>query len=298
MIKAQFYVKASLQKMSVKPTTVDCHVMVTTPGLTALELLASEAGISKQKIKDAMNKGAVWLTRGKKTQRLRRVKFMPVPGDRLRICVDPQLLALVAPTPTLLADNQGYSVWYKPPMLMSQGSIWGDHCSLLRLVEQYFQQKRRVFLVHRLDREASGLMLVAHHAQMAGQLSAMFQDHRISKHYQVRVTGNFLAKTGQQTVKVDLPIDGKPALSHLTLRQFDAERQESLLDVLIDTGRKHQIRKHCASLALPVVGDARYARADPRGLQLKAYRLAFVCPIKKQLVTYTLDHTVDDIDDC
>lgn len=283
--------------MSVKPSTIDCHVRVTTPGVTALELLASESGVSKQKIKDAMSKGSVWLTRGKKTQRLRRVKFIPVPGDRLRLCVDPQLLALVAPTPTLLADTQGYSVWYKPPMLMSQGSIWGDHCSLLRLVEQHFQQKRRVFLVHRLDREASGVMLVAHQAQVAAHLSAMFQDHRISKHYQVRVTGNFRDKTGQQSITVDLPIDGKPAVSHLTLQQFDAEREESLLDVSIDTGRKHQIRKHCASLALPVVGDARYARSDPRGLQLKAYRLTFVCPVKQQLVSYTLDHAVGDSND-
>lgn len=275
--------------MSVKPTSVDCHVTVSTPGLSALEILASESGVSKQKIKDAMSKGAVWLSRGKKTQRLRRVKFMPVPGDKLRLCFDPQLLALVPPTPTLIADSQGYSVWYKPAMLLSQGSIWGDHCSLLRLVEQYFQQKRRVFLVHRLDREASGLMLVAHQPQVAAQLSAMFQDHRVSKHYEVLVTGNFSETAGLQEVTVDLPIDGKQAVSHLTLKHFDVERQESLLEVSIETGRKHQIRKHCATLGLPVVGDARYASADQRGLQLKACRLEFVCPIKKQVVSYTLD---------
>ncbi|WP_430010415.1 RluA family pseudouridine synthase [Methylophaga lonarensis] len=272
--------------MSVKPSPIDCHVAVSAQGVTALELLATESGVSRQKIKDAMSKGAVWLTRGKKTQRLRRAKFMPLPGDRLRLCFDAHLLASSPPEPRLLADQRMYTVWYKPPMLLSQGTIWGDHCSLLRLAEQHFEQKRKVFLVHRLDREAHGLMLIAHQAQASAQLSALFQDHRMQKHYEVRIVGNFAEHAAENSITVNQPLDGKHAVSHLQLLDYDAERNESLLSVTIETGRKHQIRKHCALLDLPVVGDTRYGSADKRGMQLKACRLVFNCPVTKQTVEY------------
>src|SRR5690606_8635717 len=112
----------------------------------------------KGRIKDAMNKGAVWHKRGSKTRRLRRATQILSAGDELALYYNPDVLALVPPAPVLLADESQYSVWIKPAGLLAQGSQEGDHCALLRLAE--LALGRPVFLVHRLDREAAGLMLI------------------------------------------------------------------------------------------------------------------------------------------
>ncbi|THK41946.1 RNA pseudouridine synthase, partial [Methylophaga sp. SB9B] len=79
--------------------------------------------------------------------------------------------------------------------------------------------------------------------------------------------------------------DGKHAVSHFEKRAYDAEQNRTQLAVSIETGRMHQIRRHCASIGHPVTGDSRYGKKTAEGLQLKASRLAFDCPIthKKQI---------------
>lgn len=143
---------------------------------TALDLLSTGSGLSKQRIKDAMNKGAVWWTRKGKTLRLRRATQILDKGTGLQLFYDAQVLAREPEPPTLIADANRYSVWFKPHGLLSQGSQWGDHCSILRWAEVHLQPKRNCFLVHRLDADAAGLILLAHDAQSAARLSQLFQD--------------------------------------------------------------------------------------------------------------------------
>lgn len=71
--------------------------------------------------------------------------------------------------------------------------------------------------------------------------------------------------------------------------EYDPEKNQSLLDVSIDTGRKHQIRRHSAELGFPVVGDRLYGEikvAD--NLQLTAYYLAFQCPFSHKQKTFNV----------
>src|SRR5690606_28527040 len=144
------------------------------PGQTALDLLASGTGLSRQRLKDAMNKGAVWWTQKGKTLRLRRATKTLNKGAVIQLFYNEQVLSR-APEPALLiADNSRYSVWYKPHGLLAQGSQWGDHCSLLRWVELHLEPKRECFLVHRLDADAAGLMIIAHDSQSAARLSLLF----------------------------------------------------------------------------------------------------------------------------
>lgn len=250
-------------------------------GDTALPALASISGLPKLRIKDAMAKGAVWLGRGGKTKRLRRATFALLPGDTLDLYYDATVLALIPPEPILLADERAWTVWVKPAGLLAQGSQSGDHCALLRLAEQRLQ--RETFLVHRLDREAAGLMLLAHTGKAAAALSALFASARqdgIEKGYRVEVAGALEPETGA----IELPLDGKSALTRYTRQAYLAERDSSLADVTLVTGRKHQIRRHFAALGHPVLGDPRYGHghSDPRGLQLFAVRLAFTCPLKRK----------------
>lgn len=187
--------------------------------------------------------------------------------------------------PTLVADFRRYSAWFKPAGLLVDGSRYGDHCTLERQVEQYFGGNRRVFLVHRLDREAAGVMLVAHSSQAAARLGALFHDRKVGKYYRIEVRGR-LAPAGA-TGRIDEPLDGKAARTEYTVLGVDAGREVSRLEVRIHTGRYHQIRRHFAASGHPVMGDPRYGEhnADPRGMQLVASRLSFVCPWSGQAVT-------------
>jgi tRNA pseudouridine32 synthase/23S rRNA pseudouridine746 synthase len=267
--------------------TVEHTVRADDP-LRALQCLAALTTLSNQRLKDAMNKGAVWLTRrGRRPQRLRRVTAELTPGDRIALYYDAGVLAMQPQLPTLLTDYKRYSAWYKPAGLLVDGSRYGDHCTLERQVEQHFGGRRQVFLVHRLDREAAGVMLVAHSSQSAARLGALFHDRRVEKYYEIEVRGQ-VGPAGA-TGRIDEPLDGKPAHTEYAVLAVDGDRDVSRLQVRIHTGRYHQIRRHFAGLGHPVMGDPKYGEnnSDPRGMQLVASRLSFICPWSGQPVTVT-----------
>lgn len=266
------------------------HIIVTQSGQLAVDILAAETGLSKQLLKKVMLKGAVWLTTGKRTQRLRRAKRQLQAAQTLHIYYDPMVLEREPDVPDLVADFGHYSIWNKPYGLLSQGSKWGDHCTITRWAEQHLTPQRNAFVVHRLDRAANGLIIVAHEKQAAALLSALFQNRQVDKRYRIWVEGIFPATATQTNpVKVNDVLDERHALSYFTLIEHDTARQRSLLDVKIETGRKHQIRRHVASLGYPVVGDRLYGEISRReNLQLQAYFLAFRCPFTSEQRCFNL----------
>lgn len=255
------------------------------------ECLASVSGLSKRAVKDAMAKGAAWVSRaGKPLHRLRRVKAVVREGDRLELHYDAELLALVPDEATLLRDAGRWSAWLKPPGLLSQGTLSGDHASLLRQVE--VRLGRPAFLVHRLDREVSGVMLVAHDPGAAAELSALFREGRIVKRYRAEVTGDVEAVHGREGL-VDAPLDGKPARTRWRVVNVDPVRRTTLLDLRIETGRQHQIRRHLEGLGHPVLGDPRYGAGNRNreGMRLRAVGLSFRDPFGGEAVELTAEAT-------
>ncbi|MGD9388983.1 MAG: RNA pseudouridine synthase [Thioalkalispiraceae bacterium] len=263
----------------------EVHIDIQQDDVSALELLAGQTTLSRQAIKQVMQKGAVWLTRGKHTQRLRRAKKHLAAGDRLHCYYDQAVLEQTTPDAQLIADEEEYSVWYKPYGMRSQGSKWGDHTTISRYAEQYLQPQRRAYIVHRLDRAASGLILLAHKKKIAAAFAEMFRQHVIDKHYRVVVHGKFPATSR----RVESNIDGKQAVSHIALLDYCPQTDRSLLEVKIETGRKHQIRRHLSGLGFPVVGDRLYGQqADNEDLQLVACHLGFKSPVDGSRKDYQL----------
>jgi len=265
------------------------ELIVTRAEQTALDLLTEGTGLSKQRIKDAMNKGAVWWTLKGKTLRLRRATKVLYRGSRIQFFYDEQVLARKPEMANLIYDAGNYSIWFKPPGMLSQGSQWGDHCSILRWVEvngQFAQgqQKRECFLVHRLDGDASGLIILAHDSQAAAKLSTLFQARDMHKSYQAWVVGD--CAIPPQGLTIDDELDGKTAITQV--KKIRGEQNKTLLDISIATGRKHQIRRHLAKLGHPIVGDRIYGTKANVGLQLLAYRLEFTCPFRQQQVMVEL----------
>jgi 23S rRNA pseudouridine1911/1915/1917 synthase len=152
----------------------------------------------------------------------------------------------------------------------------------------------RPFVVHRLDRETSGLLLFARSADVRDRLQAAWD--RVTKTYLAVVEGepspaagvvrNFLTEGKDLWVRASAgPRPGsKEAITRY--RVVTPRKGLALVEVELGTGRKHQIRVHLAGLGCPVVGDAGYgARTDPAGrLGLHAWRLAFDHPATGQRI--------------
>jgi len=267
---------------------IESHVLVESPEESPVDLLQRATGLSKQRIKLAMTQGAVWLTRGRNTQRLRRAKRALRVGDEVHLYYDAKILAEIPDEPMLIADVGAYSVWQKPYGLRSQGSKWGDHCTVVRWAERHLQPERPAFTVHRLDRAANGLILVAHSKSIAAALSTLFRNRQVEKRYRALVAGDFSDQPNP--LRVEQAIDGKEAVSEFSLQEVSDDGVRSIVDVRIETGRKHQVRRHLADLGHPVIGDRMYGAGEKDGvdLQLTAYLLAFHCPVNDEQVEYRL----------
>jgi len=258
--------------------------------MTVSDFFYRHTGLSKTKIKDAMKKGAVLKKTGTgKRKRIRRATAMSQTGDLLEIYYDSNLLSHKPPLGKLIKDFQNYSIWYKPDGLMAQGNNFGDHCSLIRQAEIFFNNKRKIFPVHRLDREASGLMILAHSKDAAKKISRLFQNRKIVKHYNVSVLGNPGAEKKKGEIRI--PLDGRESVTEYRVEGYDRENNTSNVHVMIKTGRKHQIRRHFDLAGYPVMGDPMYGKGNKNkeGLQLKAIKLEFRCPYDNEQKIFSLE---------
>lgn len=258
---------------------------------TACDALARRTGLSKTRLKRAMIQGAVWLHRPKsKMRRVRRATAAVQPGDRWMVYFDPAILELDPPQARCLKVTPHYSIWFKPVGLMTQGTRFGDHCALARQVEYHFQMKRKVLLIHRIDREAAGLVLVAHSRDAAAKFSAMLRRGAIKKGYTVRVRGDLTRELSRG--RIDLDLDAKHAVTEYEALSYDATANQSLVRVRIQTGRRHQIRRHLAMFGFPVMGDPQYGENNKNqsGLQLVADTISFDCPFGNGRVTVRLEN--------
>ena len=152
-------------------------------------------------------------------------------------------------------------------------------------------------IVHRLDKETSGLMLVAKNDGTQEALSRMLKDREIEKHYRALAEGKFKEPQGEIDAPIDrskkdrkkmaVDPDGRPALTRWKV--LAEGRGCTLLDVHILTGRTHQIRVHLKSIGHPVCGDELYG--NQRGvkvpcLMLHACSLSFEHPRTKEKMTF------------
>lgn len=254
------------------------HLTIADKSATAIDTLSANTNLSKQKLKQAMHKGAVWLTQGRSTRRLRRASKILNSGDMLHIYYDSQILSQSELNAQLISDEQDYSVWFKPAGMLSQGSKYGDHCTIYRWAETQLKPQRNAFPVHRLDKATSGLILIAHSKKAAKALSELFSDRKVDKYYKALVKG-----VPEVPQTVNMPLDDKPATTKLLDCIKSLDECYSLLDIQILTGRKHQIRQHLSSIGYPIVGDRLYdgeikINNKNYDLGLTAYKMSFISP--------------------
>ena len=261
---------------------IEVHLQVTEPDSNAAALLSAASGLPRARIAHAMGCGAVWLHHSHGVRRVRRRSASLNPGDELHLYYNPLVLSQVPPPATLVHDAGQWSVWWKPPGMRAQGSKWGDHTTLGRWAETHLSPVRESFIVHRLDLATSGVMLLAHDKKTAAALSSQFAARTVHKRYRAIVHGQFPAQP--EGLHYNAPVNEKSAHSHVTALAYHPGKDQSLVSVIITTGRKHQIRQHLAGAGFAIVGD-RLHQSTPStvpgelpDLRLAAEYLAFDDP--------------------
>ncbi len=249
--------------------------------------LAESTGLSKQKIKHAMNCGAVWRKKGGKGKllRVRKASSEVSLGDWIELHYDEDILSREVEPAQVVVQNKHWGIWYKTSGMLAQGNEFGDHLSLLRQVEKTCGE---AFLVHRLDREVAGLMLIAYHSKAASAFSKLWQQGVVRKIYRAELQGNLPQTQGKNEGIINDSLDGQEAITHYKVLRADAYK--TLVEVEIKTGRYHQIRRHFHFLGHAIMGDPRYGSGNKNeeGLRLVAYRLSFKDPLSGQNVDVTL----------
>jgi len=164
-----------------------------------------------------------------------------------------------------------------------------------------FPDINRVGLVHRLDKDTSGVMVVAKNNTSLSRLAKQFENRKVEKVYLALVFGKIINPEGSIEAPVGRKITDrrKMAVTSISSRQAitDFRVREilgdfTLLEVRPKTGRTHQIRVHLAHIGHPVVGDGEYGRPAPKNWRvnrqlLHAYKLGFIHPVKKDWVRFT-----------
>lgn len=233
-----------------------------------------------------------------------RPSYKLVAGDEIVARIPPpeaskSLSPAEIPVPIVFEDDD-VVVFDKPPGLVVHPAPGHEHGTLVNVVrwlrpEASAPGEVRPGIVHRLDKDTSGLIVVAKHEPARLALTRQWQDRSVLKKYTALVIGAL----PEDRATVDAPIgrdphnrkrmaviaEGRPAVSHLlTIARY---RGYSLLDVTIETGRTHQIRVHCAFVRHPVAGDWLYGGTRGElGLArhfLHARELHFVLPSGREI---------------
>jgi RluA family pseudouridine synthase len=218
------------------------------------------------------------------------------PGDKVEILTHtgPKAAAIL-PFPVLYEDNELIAI-DKPPGL-STSSTDGSQ-NVLALVAEGLNQiskgNTRAFVVHRLDKEVSGVLLFAKSPEAMNTLKDNWK--LTEKHYYALVEGipdkpedtikSWLTEDSSQKVRSAGKGDNaKLAITHYKIiRKF---RDHALLDVFTETGRKNQIRVHLSEIGHPLVGDRRYGASAEfvRRIRLHACSLSFPHPVTGEMTT-------------
>ena len=250
-------------------------------------LLETFKGQSRNSVKSLLGSHRVTVDGAPVTQ----FNFKLVPGDTIIISSSPIRKKTRSNLPIIYEDEE-IIVINKPSGLLSIASDKEKGSTAYRMLSDYVQQKdkhNRIFVVHRLDEDTSGVLMVAKNPTIQKALQDNWNDIVSKRGYYAIVEGkmpkqsgtitSYLKKNAQNMMYSSKDKNGQLSITHY--RVIKENEMYSLLDVNIDTGRKNQIRVHLGDLGHHVIGDDKYGNpSNPiKRLGLHAYCLELTHPI-------------------
>ena len=192
----------------------------------------------------------------------------------------------------LIEDNENFIVINKPSGIAVQSGTKSFKNIVDTLRETKYFENSKPFIVHRLDKETSGILIVAKNREYAQLFTSLFRIRKIHKTYLAIAYGEVSKKIN--TLEDDLTIYEKEkkivqkAISHLKVLKYSSNY--SLVELKPITGRKHQLRKQLYAVGCPIYGDQKYKfsntdKAINKNLMLHSYQIKFM--IKDKKYTYT-----------
>lgn len=282
-------------------------------------LLRYLKGVPKSMIYRILRKGEVRVNKGriKPQHRLKAgddIRIPPINKAQPKV-INPSQHAVAEIQQCVLYEDERILVINKPSGMAVHGGS-GLSFGVIEAVRHWRNDLHYLELVHRLDRETSGCLILAKKRSALRQLHELLRENRIEKRYLALVMGNW--QYGERTIDIPLQKNtlrsgervvrisehGKSAIS--IFKPIAITKQASLLEVQIKTGRTHQIRVHAAHTGHPVAGDDKYGdkafnrQLESMGLHrmfLHARGLAFSLeePHKDIVLNAPLDVELEDI---
>ncbi|MGO2083264.1 RluA family pseudouridine synthase [Vagococcus sp.] len=244
---------------------------------------------SRNSVKSILKRGQVTVDGKVITQH----NHLLLPGQKLSIQTNQTAIKEVALEGLeIIYEDKDLFVIIKDAGLLSVAGQNKFELTVFNQLMHYVRQdhpKNRVYVVHRLDRDTSGVMLVAKSEEIKKKLQETWTESVTSRMYTALVEGQVRRPSGtitswlteSKTFKVyssSFDNGGKKAITHY--KKIRSNEEMSLLEVNLETGRKNQIRVHMEEIGHPIVGDKKYgAQSNPlKRLGLHATTLSFIHP--------------------
>lgn len=202
----------------------------------------------------------------------------------------------------LVYEDDDLLVVNKKSGLLTVATEKGEEETAYRILRAYIKSTdpaQKLFIVHRIDKETSGLLLFAKSEEIKKKLQVNWDKDVQERHYLAVVEGTMSKKKGSIRLRlmeqknllvkiVDEPL-GLESITHYTVLQSNAHY--SMLLLQLETGRKHQIRAHLSAIGHPVVGDRKYgAKPSPiKRMALHAHTLVFQHPTQDKVMRFKSD---------
>lgn len=200
-------------------------------------------------------------------------------------------------TVDIVYEDKDYLVVNKPSGMLTVSTEKEKNRTLYHMVREYVHSKRKnekIFIVHRLDRETSGLVLFCKNEELRDKIQENWESVAIKREYHAVVLGildkkkdklvSFLKENKANIVYVAK--DGKKAITNYEVVK---ENKNSLLKILIETGRKNQIRVQLNEINHPIIGDKKYGNIKGKRLLLCANRLDIRDPKTRKVLSFEIN---------
>jgi 23S rRNA pseudouridine1911/1915/1917 synthase len=260
-------------------------------------LMSSITSKSKTKIKNIIKSGRVSVN----GEILKKPDFILKPGNNVKI-IDKTNIQHKQNRFNILFEDNFILIADKPSGLLSISTDRENKNTFYRFVSDYLKEKsnnkEKIFIVHRLDREVSGIMIFAKNFQIKESLQRNWTS--TNKIYYAVVEGVPPEKEGKieswlkENKSHFVFISSKEDDAYLSVTKYkliSTHKNFSLLEILLETGRKHQIRVQLAEIGCPVAGDLKYgAKTNPvNRICLHSGSLSFTHPVTGKSMVFSSD---------